>query len=209
MNSAGERPPRRRSSRHPGVNLVAPGRVPPAGRARVRSETAFPGQARFPTENRTMTDSQPRPPRSIADGGEPPVLGVSSLGEALLAAARPPHLGHLTYIADDGTESDQGYPELLHDALRMLTGIRERGPVPGDRILLRIDHDPSLLAAFWACVLGGFVPVPVAAGPARMSASELLSSVGDNVGRGAWVVIGDATPATERDGRLLGSVGEL
>ncbi|MGN9809376.1 AMP-binding protein [Micromonospora sp. BQ11] len=160
---------------------------------------------------------------AIADGGPPPELTVRTLGEALVRAADLPPNGHLTYIADDGSESRQTYGDLLRNASRVLAGIHghAHGPVTGDRILLQIDRPQSMLAAFWACVLGGYVPVPVSADPppaAGMSAAELLAGVWDVLGRRAWVVTGDAAgagtpvdasrPPAWRD-RLLGSVAEL
>ncbi|MEO3778264.1 AMP-binding protein [Micromonospora sp. B11E3] len=170
------------------------------------------------TEHRNNTISP-----AIANGGPPPALTVPTLGEALVRAARLPGSGHLTYIAEDGSESRQTYGELLQDASLILAGIRGRedGPAPGDRVLVQIDHAPSLLAAFWACVLGGFVPVPVSADPppaAGMSAAELLAGVWGVLGRRAWVVTGDgpgATTPVDATGsrawaeRLLGSVTEL
>ena len=59
------------------------------------------------------------------------------------------------------------YSDLLLDAARILRGMRDAGVGPGDRVLIRLADEPDLLAVFWACELGGFVPVPVAACPTR------------------------------------------
>ncbi|CAM5476466.1 2-succinylbenzoate--CoA ligase [Streptomyces violaceorubidus] len=44
----------------------------------------------------------------------------------------------------------------------MLAGFRAAGLRPGDAALFVFDDNRGYLTAFWACVLGGFVPTPVA-----------------------------------------------
>ncbi|MET9692987.1 non-ribosomal peptide synthetase [Streptomyces sp. NPDC006514] len=57
---------------------------------------------------------------------------------------------------------DQSYAELLDDALRVLTGLRQRGLRPQDKVVLLLKHPRDFVTAFWAAVLGGFVPCPMA-----------------------------------------------
>ncbi|MGC9441204.1 AMP-binding protein [Streptomyces sp. WG5] len=57
---------------------------------------------------------------------------------------------------------DQSYAELRDDALRLLTGLRERGLRPGDKVVLLLERPRDFLTAFWAAVLGGLVPCPLA-----------------------------------------------
>lgn len=126
---------------------------------------------------------------SYVDGGELPPLPFDSLPAALISAARA-GTGDIVYVHDDGTESRQTYAELLDRARRILTGLRLRGVQRGDKVLLQTDVEADLLAGFWACVLGGFVPVPVTAGttPAQRSdAGRLLLDVWQMLGR-PWVL---------------------
>jgi acyl-CoA synthetase (AMP-forming)/AMP-acid ligase II len=126
---------------------------------------------------------------SYVDGGELPPLPFDSLPAALISAARA-GTGDIVYVHDDGTESRQTYAELLDRARRILTGLRLRGVQRGDKVLLQTDVEADLLAGFWACVLGGFLPVPVTAGttPAQRSdAGRLLLDVWQMLGR-PWVL---------------------
>ncbi|WP_030590841.1 non-ribosomal peptide synthetase [Streptomyces anulatus] len=56
----------------------------------------------------------------------------------------------------------QRYPELLRQSREILAGLRSRGLVARDKVVLCLEHPGEFLPAFWACVLGGFVPCPVA-----------------------------------------------
>ncbi|GGZ25647.1 peptide synthase [Streptomyces poonensis] len=57
---------------------------------------------------------------------------------------------------------DQSHPELLDDALRVLGGLRAQGLRPQDKVVLILERPREFLTAFWAAVLGGFVPCPMA-----------------------------------------------
>ncbi|WP_375413897.1 amino acid adenylation domain-containing protein [uncultured Bradyrhizobium sp.] len=54
------------------------------------------------------------------------------------------------------------YKELLARAQRRLTALLEAGVAPGDEVIIVTDDLEIFLAAFWACVLGRIVPVPLA-----------------------------------------------
>jgi acyl-CoA synthetase (AMP-forming)/AMP-acid ligase II/NAD(P)-dependent dehydrogenase (short-subunit alcohol dehydrogenase family) len=83
------------------------------------------------------------------------------LGETLQRAARQ-HPDHGLRTIVDGAEQFLSYPELLAHADCLLGGLRRAGLRPGDRVIFQLIHNWDLLAAFWACVLGGFVPAPLA-----------------------------------------------
>lgn len=56
----------------------------------------------------------------------------------------------------------QTYPELADEARKVLTGLRDRGLAPQDKVVLLLERPQEFLPAFWACLLGGLVPVPMA-----------------------------------------------
>src|SRR5690606_11760138 len=101
---------------------------------------------------------------SLLDGGPAVAPSVAHLGEALVRAAESKDAKGICFIRLDGSEYEMSYRQLLDHASRMLAGIRAAGALPGDTIILQVSDDPELLAAFWACILGGFVPMPVNAG---------------------------------------------
>ncbi|MFH8494928.1 amino acid adenylation domain-containing protein [Streptomyces coeruleorubidus] len=85
---------------------------------------------------------------------------------ALLGAARSAPGGAVVTVAADGTTSSRSYPELLDAARRMLTGLRAHGLRRGDTVVLCGLPLAEFFPAFWACVLGGAVPVAIAEHPA-------------------------------------------
>jgi myxalamid-type polyketide synthase MxaB len=68
-------------------------------------------------------------------------------------------------LQPDGTEQFQAYSTLLDRSQRVLTGLRKSGLQPRDPVILQLAQPQEFLAGFWGCVLGGFVPVPIAVPP--------------------------------------------
>ncbi|MEE1831522.1 AMP-binding protein [Streptomyces sp. SP17KL33] len=124
---------------------------------------------------------------SFLDGGPAVPAEVADLGEALVRAAERDDDTEqsIRFIGVDGREEGTTYRRLLDDAARMLAGLRAAGVRAGETVVLQVADDPELLTAFWACVLGGFVPMPVNAGATadqRAAAPELLRRVWDGYG---------------------------
>ncbi|GGW82893.1 non-ribosomal peptide synthetase/type I polyketide synthase [Streptomyces lomondensis] len=86
--------------------------------------------------------------------------------QALLGAARSAPGGAVVTVAGDGTTASRSYPELLDAARRMLTGLRGQGMRRGDPVVLCGLPLDEFFPAFWACVLGGALPVAIAEHPA-------------------------------------------
>ena len=70
--------------------------------------------------------------------------------------------GRLVRIRADGGEVRLAYGEARLRADRILGGLRARGAVPGDEVVLQIEAAEDFLPALWACLAGGFVAVPAA-----------------------------------------------
>ena len=108
------------------------------------------------------------------------------LQQSLEAAALQSPAAGILYLGLDGAETFQSYAGLSEAALRILTGLRHDGLTAGSTVVLQLDDPADFLPAFWACVLGGIVPVPMAAvradapGP---QALERLRQVWGNLGR--------------------------
>jgi len=71
----------------------------------------------------------------------------------------------LIYIQEDGREITQSYAELWADAERILGSLRALGAQPQDRFIFQFRNNQDFLPAFWACMLGGFVALPVSIAP--------------------------------------------
>ncbi|MEO1376185.1 MAG: AMP-binding protein [Cyanobacteria bacterium J06635_10] len=98
---------------------------------------------------------------AISDGGS---LKLSAnnptiLAEILQNAAHTS--GEIVYILPDKSEKFQSYKDLLVEAQRILSGLRKLGLQPQDKVVFQIESYQDFIGAFWGCVLGGFVPVPV------------------------------------------------
>ncbi|OQY49999.1 MAG: hypothetical protein B6247_22250, partial [Candidatus Parabeggiatoa sp. nov. 2] len=67
----------------------------------------------------------------------------------------------LVYIQSDHSQAFQSYKDLLLDAQKILSRLRKLGLQPQDKVVFQIESSQDFISAFWGCVLGGFVPVPV------------------------------------------------
>lgn len=151
---------------------------------RKRVQPAVPTTATKPVPG--CADDADKPPADL-DGGPLAVPDGTpvTLQEALRAAAElAPKKG--TIFIRQGRDDDlQTYPELLGEAERTLTGLRSIGLRPGDAALFVFDDNRAYLTAFWACVLGGFLPTPVAVAPTYRSPNEPNRKL-----RNAWKLLG-------------------
>lgn len=66
----------------------------------------------------------------------------------------------------DGEKEQSGisFAELSERALQLLGSMQARGLQPGDEVVIFSKSNERFLIAFWAAILGGIVPVPVAVG---------------------------------------------
>jgi acyl-CoA synthetase (AMP-forming)/AMP-acid ligase II/thioesterase domain-containing protein/acyl carrier protein len=81
----------------------------------------------------------------------------------LLSAQQHPHSGVRLISAEheEGTELVT-YPALLNEARRILGGLQACNCPPGANVVLLLERPGDIIPAFWACVLGGYVPCPLA-----------------------------------------------
>ncbi len=86
----------------------------------------------------------------------------ATLSEMLLARRDSKHRLHFI----DGEDNQRSLPftRLADDALACLGTLQDRGLSAGDELVIFTDSNQAFLTAFWAAVLGGIVPVPVAVG---------------------------------------------
>lgn len=72
--------------------------------------------------------------------------------------------GSVTYVDGSDRRHQVSFSELYDQALGILYHLQKWGLAPGDELILSLHSNEAFLDAFWACVLGGIIPVPVAAG---------------------------------------------
>ena len=70
----------------------------------------------------------------------------------------------IRFIDGENDESALKFGELRDRALALLGSLQARGMQHGDELIIFSKSNESFVIAFWAAVLGGIVPVPVAVG---------------------------------------------
>ncbi|MGL6343269.1 MAG: AMP-binding protein, partial [Waterburya sp.] len=90
---------------------------------------------------------------------------AQNLTEVLLKTAKQNSTKGISCIQFDGAKNFQSYLELRETATKILTGLQQLGLKPQDKVILQLDQNQDFIQAFWACILGGFVPVPLATAP--------------------------------------------
>ncbi len=70
----------------------------------------------------------------------------------------------VTFILNDTEERYVSYKEMFQTSLRLLYVFQQFGYKQGDEVIFQIDDNEKFVYSFWACILGGMIPVPVATG---------------------------------------------
>lgn len=102
----------------------------------------------------------------------PTLPDYPTLTAALKANARDDR--SVTFIEGINTETVVSYRELHRRALALLFYFQSRGLKPGDELIFFLKDNVGFIDAFWACLLGGIVPVPIAVGISDEHRSKLL-----------------------------------
>ncbi|HYM62586.1 MAG TPA: non-ribosomal peptide synthetase [Thermoanaerobaculia bacterium] len=84
---------------------------------------------------------------------------LSDLLHAQAGGSRSVH-----YITGEKSTTAVSYADLLSRALVLLGRLQKAGMVAGDQMILFLDDNEQFIDSFWAAVLGGIIPVPIAVG---------------------------------------------
>ena len=82
--------------------------------------------------------------------------------------------GAIGYLEGEGAEKSLRLSELRRRALGILHHLQRAGAQPGDRLILHVPTNEQFLDAYWACLHGGIIPVPVAIGISDEHKHKLL-----------------------------------
>lgn len=97
--------------------------------------------------------------------------GFKTLNEALRQQATENKT--LTYIEGKDKETKVTFKQLYQRSLSVLHGLQNNGLKPGDELIIFLRNNEIFLDVFWAAILGGIVPVPVAVGISDEHRSKL------------------------------------
>ncbi|MEP0265313.1 amino acid adenylation domain-containing protein [Dokdonia sp.] len=70
----------------------------------------------------------------------------------------------LTFIESVSKEDYMSYTELYDTAHQVLFVLQERGIKPKSELVFQIEDNKTFVIVFWACILGGIIPVPLTVG---------------------------------------------
>ena len=80
----------------------------------------------------------------------------------------------ISYLEGENSERVVSYGELYERALGILFHLQKLGAKRGDKLIIYLANNEQFLDAFWAGMLGGIVPVPVALGISDEHKHKLL-----------------------------------
>ncbi|MFN0224343.1 amino acid adenylation domain-containing protein [Paenibacillus sp. KR2-11] len=80
----------------------------------------------------------------------------------------------ITFITGEQEASRRTYKELFEDALHVLGHLQLKGVRAGDEVILMADEPQHFVEGLWACLLGGFIPIPVSPGTSREHRRKLF-----------------------------------
>ena len=89
-------------------------------------------------------------------------MKFATLNEALLERRSSKRTIH--YVEGDSKERELMFGELHARALGLLHHFQSCGAAPGSEMILLLDSNAQFVDAFWACVLGNIIAVPLAPG---------------------------------------------
>ncbi|TWF42526.1 acyl-CoA synthetase (AMP-forming)/AMP-acid ligase II [Chitinophaga polysaccharea] len=98
---------------------------------------------------------------------------MKNLIDMLMAAAATDR--QLTLIAGKGEEEQLSYRQLYQDARCLLWRLQQAGLQPGNELMLQFQSDIYFIKIFWACVIGGIIPVPVTFGVGETVAMKIAN----------------------------------
>ena len=97
---------------------------------------------------------------------------ATTLTELIEANRTRPH--RITYLEGENQTREVSFAELYERSLGILYHLQRLGARRGDKLILFLTDNEQFIDAFWAAVLGGIVPVPVALGISDEHRMKLL-----------------------------------
>ncbi|PKM50198.1 MAG: hypothetical protein CVV02_12590 [Firmicutes bacterium HGW-Firmicutes-7] len=87
----------------------------------------------------------------------------STLSELITARKIEENKG-ITFISSDMDDCFISYNSLFNISLRYLYNMQKAGFKQGDEVIFQIEDNQRFVSSFWACILGGMIPVPITTG---------------------------------------------
>src|SRR5205814_7285055 len=119
------------------------------------------------------------------------------------------------YVEGENDSREVSYGELYERALGILFHLQRIGAKRGDKLILLLANNEQFLDAYWAAILGGIIPVPVAPGISDEHRAKLLR-IARKLGnpfisseRRSWTASAHSPPRQARPRRSINFVRAL
>ncbi|GAA4279092.1 non-ribosomal peptide synthetase [Aquimarina mytili] len=70
----------------------------------------------------------------------------------------------ITFIEGSEKENFLSYQDLYHKAVARLSYLQKQGIKPQNELVFQVNDNEAFIVLFWACILGGIIPVPLSIG---------------------------------------------
>ncbi|WP_432407296.1 amino acid adenylation domain-containing protein [Wukongibacter sp. M2B1] len=117
-----------------------------------------------------------------------------TLQEILKRAASLAKDKGIIFILEEGVEDFLSYQDLLSYSEQLLHGLRNKGIKPGESVILQFRHNRNFIIGFWACILGGFLPTPLAVAPSYRVDNAAVRKM-----HNTWKILDKPIILTEKD----------
>lgn len=82
------------------------------------------------------------------------------------------------YFIEEKKDKFISYMQLYNKALKALKILQQKGLGKNSELIIQIEDNENYLVLFWACILGGIIPVPIAAGNRSEIKEKLVEIIG-------------------------------
>ena len=86
-------------------------------------------------------------------------------------------LGHINFIDVNSTEQSISFNDFCEKAEYCLGYLQSKGMKPGDELIICTKSNVKFLVTFWAAILGGIIPIPLAVGISNEHRSKILKII--------------------------------
>ncbi|EPR14447.1 condensation domain-containing protein, partial [Ruminiclostridium papyrosolvens] len=100
----------------------------------------------------------------------------------------------VTFISGEFDEVFISYYDLYEKALGILYNLQKNGIRRGNELVFQIKDNYEFVCCFWACILGGIIPIPVAVGNKSEHRQKLFN---------IWEVLNNAYLLTDKETNIL------
>src|ERR1700722_15802597 len=80
----------------------------------------------------------------------------------------------ITYLEGENDSREVSFGELYERAIGILYHLQRIGARRGDKLIIFLGNNEQFIDGFWAALLGGIIPVPVALGISNEHRHKLL-----------------------------------